>query len=94
MPGPGGSGGNPSPDGYCCGRYASYWNAFLCIFNNKSVSFANMVFFSSLTLAVIYLLKRELIQNCAGDGASHMVELPSAAGPRRRNATSQKFISG
>ena len=18
------------PDGYCCGRYASYWNAFLC----------------------------------------------------------------
>ena len=21
-------GGDP-PDGYCCGRYASYWNAFL-----------------------------------------------------------------
>ena len=31
-PGEGGgvSGGDP-PDGYCCGRYASYWNAFLFI---------------------------------------------------------------
>ena len=34
MPGPGGcegclvTGGDP-PGGYCCGRYASYWNAFL-----------------------------------------------------------------
>ena len=28
VPGPGGC-GDP-PDGYCCGRYASYWNAFLC----------------------------------------------------------------
>ena len=34
VPAPGGSGpggcarGDP-PDGYCCGRYASYWNAFL-----------------------------------------------------------------
>ena len=26
-----GPGGNP-PDGYCCGRYASYWNAFLLLF--------------------------------------------------------------
>ena len=26
--GPGGPGGDP-PDGHCCGRYASYWNAFL-----------------------------------------------------------------
>ena len=26
---PGGPGGDPSRDGYCCGRYASYWNAFL-----------------------------------------------------------------
>ena len=24
-------GGDPLPDGYCCGRYASYWNAFLFI---------------------------------------------------------------
>ena len=23
----------PPADGYCCGRYASYWNAFLLIFN-------------------------------------------------------------
>ena len=22
-------GGDPLPDGYCCGRYTSYWNAFL-----------------------------------------------------------------
>ena len=35
MTGPGGSGpggvpgGDPHPDGNCCGRYASYWNAFL-----------------------------------------------------------------
>ena len=30
-PAPGGvPGGDPS-DGYCCGRYASYWNAFLLI---------------------------------------------------------------
>ena len=26
---PGGTGGDPPPDGHCCGRYASYWNAFL-----------------------------------------------------------------
>ena len=24
-----GAGGDPPRDGYCCGRYASYWNAFL-----------------------------------------------------------------
>ena len=34
VPGPGGllwgvPGGDPPQDGYCCGRYASYWNAFL-----------------------------------------------------------------
>ena len=30
---PGGvpGGDPPSPDGHCCGRYASYWNAFLSI---------------------------------------------------------------
>ena len=27
--GPGGVPGGDPPDGYCCGRYASYWNAFL-----------------------------------------------------------------
>ena len=26
---PGGMPGGDPPDGYCCGRYASYWNAFL-----------------------------------------------------------------
>ena len=37
VPGPGGAwsrgvpgGDPPPPDGYCCGWYASYWNAFLC----------------------------------------------------------------
>ena len=25
----GGVPGGDHPDGYCCGRYASYWNAFL-----------------------------------------------------------------
>ena len=30
VPGPGGSAWwRPPRDGYCCGRYASYWNAFL-----------------------------------------------------------------
>ena len=27
--GPGGMPGGDPPDGYCCGRNASYWNAFL-----------------------------------------------------------------
>ena len=36
VPAPGGlvwgvPGGDP-PDGYCCGRYASYWNAFLFLY--------------------------------------------------------------
>ena len=40
MHGPGGRvlGGlveTTSPDGYCCGRYASYWNAFLLVFLMK-----------------------------------------------------------
>ena len=37
MPGPrgcapGGVPGGDPPDGYCSGRYASYWNAFLFVF--------------------------------------------------------------
>ena len=32
---PGGPGGDP-PDGYCCGRYASYLNAFLLWFYSKN----------------------------------------------------------
>ena len=32
-------GGDPPPDGYCCGRYASYWNAFLFLeYNSLTVS--------------------------------------------------------
>ena len=29
MSAPRGAGGDPPPDGYCCGWYASYWNLFL-----------------------------------------------------------------
>ena len=37
VPAPGGlvwgvPGGDLPPDGYCCGRYASYWNAFLFLY--------------------------------------------------------------
>ena len=31
VPAPGGPGGDTPRDGYCCGRYASYWNAFLSL---------------------------------------------------------------
>ena len=37
VPGPGGPGGDTFPDGYCCGRYASYWNAFLLFFENVPI---------------------------------------------------------
>ena len=33
----------PPRDGYCCGRYASYWNAFLC-YNYISVLLQNYLF--------------------------------------------------
>ena len=36
----GGAWWRPPPDGYCCGQYASYWNAFLyltpCTFQRKN----------------------------------------------------------
>ena len=33
LPAPGGCGDPPlEADGYCCGRYASYWNAFLFMY--------------------------------------------------------------
>ena len=31
-----------SPDGYCCGRYASYWNAFL-LMNKDSTQFVKQL---------------------------------------------------
>ena len=31
VPGPRGVPGGDPPDGYCCGQYASYWNAFLLV---------------------------------------------------------------
>ena len=36
------------PDGYCCGRYASYWNAFLLITNDYV-----MIFFAHLSDSLI-----------------------------------------
>ena len=43
--GPGGC-GDPPPDGYCCGRYASYWNALLIvIFLVKISTFTKMIYF-------------------------------------------------
>ena len=41
LPGEGGAWWRPPRDGYCCGRYASYWNAFLLseIFSRKRNSF-------------------------------------------------------
>ena len=41
VPGPGGGllpGGDPPCDGYCCGRYASYWNAFLFVCVDRSLA--------------------------------------------------------
>ena len=37
-----GGGGDPPPaDGYCCGRYASYWNAFLLMNKINLISKVN-----------------------------------------------------
>ena len=39
------------PDGYCCGRYASYWNAFLyCKYDALSVKVFSHVMFACLRL--------------------------------------------
>ena len=35
-------GGDPPPDGYCYGRYASYWNAFLFFLNLDLIFNTNM----------------------------------------------------
>ena len=37
--------GTPSPpgDGYCCGRYASYWNAFLFSLNSVTKIFVRII---------------------------------------------------
>ena len=61
VPGPGGvwsweggtwsqgvPGGAPPPDGYCCRRYASYWNAFL--FGNACCFFRDGVVWAFLML--------------------------------------------
>ena len=33
----------PPADGYCCGRYASYWNAFLLQFKNIHLIISSIV---------------------------------------------------
>ena len=54
VPGPGGGGclvpsgvpGGDPPDGYCCGRYASYWNAFLFFYWSDHISTAGTAMFN------------------------------------------------
>ena len=38
MSGPGRGCGDP-PDGYCCGRYTSYWNVFLLLSSNSTAGY-------------------------------------------------------
>ena len=61
-------GGDPQPpDGYCCGRYASYWNAFLFLFNiflkeiSHSKWFINRVF-SNSEYSLSELFRNRIIQ--------------------------------
>ena len=42
-------GRHPPADGYCCGRYASYWNAFLFLIDSKVVCFLGRDFFTNVT---------------------------------------------
>ena len=55
---PGGGGvDTPRSDGYCCGRYASYWNAFLFFHHFHSSrlrSFVFTVFGGSLAVRSLY----------------------------------------
>ena len=46
------------PDDYCCGRYASYWNAFLLLrhsVNIKIISMAKLKLLAHLILPRLYL---------------------------------------
>ena len=54
VPGPGGCLVETPPDGYCCGRYASYWNVFL---------FCNLIKISDLALGFVIT---EAIHNLQG----------------------------
>ena len=57
---------HPPADGYCCGRYASYWNAFLLEsfeFQCKRVS----VFFVASEQSLIYIFPAEDVsRSCFG----------------------------
>ena len=44
----GGSGPDPRPNNYCCGRYASYWNAFLLFCNSTFVKFCRELLMKDL----------------------------------------------
>ena len=53
-------GGDP-PDGYCCGRYASYWNAFLLSLLISSCLLSHYIFFrKSKDSKQIFLLQQYL----------------------------------
>ena len=48
----------PPPDGYCCGRYASYWNAFLlCI---KLLVVGGTQFFQEVRCSLPVVADREI----------------------------------
>ena len=52
VPGPGGCLVETLPDGYCCGRYASYWNAFL---------FQLTVFFYNFWICYFWRICKDII---------------------------------
>ena len=52
--GPRGVYGGDPPDGYCCGRYASYWNAFLSQFYGQE-------FFEGIEKVIQYWSNPEII---------------------------------
>ena len=51
-------GRHPPADGYCCGRYASYWNTFLLFFNCCNLFSNDNVLFCEKSPFVCYLVTR------------------------------------
>ena len=43
------------PNGYCCGRYASYWNAFLLLKLSPRLEIGDYVHFKNFVLELRYL---------------------------------------
>ena len=63
---PGVPGGDP-PDGYCCGRYASYWNAFL--FRNIVTVYHNLSR-ESLINSLVFCVKHSSGRKLPGQAIS------------------------